>query len=253
MNLFSLAYSGVYYFITIFLPIFSVIYYYCRPLIFSLLWPTVSDDVDKGLSAEKSLLFSPTSSQHHGGEIKGTVLEIGAGTGSNIKYYNAAIINKLYLNEPCERMHQKLLESAHKKFDLSNITILSGGAETLSSVPTASVDVVVCTLVLCSVNNQKHVLQEVLRVLKPMGRFFFMEHIAAKAGTKLRRKQNFWEPIWQCLPLDGCSLNCETDGTICQTTGFEKLGELKYFMDNNGPKIAAPTVSGVVVATKTRK
>jgi len=44
------------------------------------------------------------------------------------------------------------------------------GAEDLSDVPNDSVDVVVSTLVLCSVKNMKKVLQEVHRVLIPVFR-----------------------------------------------------------------------------------
>lgn len=54
------------------------------------------------------------------------------------------------------------------------IKILVGTADTLP-VGDSSVDVVISTLVLCCVPSPQRCLQEVLRVLKPGGRFIFIE------------------------------------------------------------------------------
>ena len=53
--------------------------------------------------------------------------------------------------------------------------------------PDASADAVISTLVLCSAADQERALKEILRVLKPGGRLIFIEHVAAPAGTRLRR------------------------------------------------------------------
>jgi len=52
------------------------------------------------------------------------------------------------------------------------------------------VDVVVVTLVLCSVDYVPGVVREAYRVLRPGGKFFYLEHIAYEEGTMLRRVQN---------------------------------------------------------------
>ena len=46
-------------------------------------------------------------------------------------------------------------------------SIVAAGVD-MHQVATGSMDVVVCTLVLCSVKNQEQILQEVRRVLRPV-------------------------------------------------------------------------------------
>jgi SAM-dependent methyltransferase len=43
------------------------------------------------------------------------------------------------------------------------------------------VDAVVCTLVLCSVHDEKQLIQDIFDILKPGGQFFFLEHVGGKA------------------------------------------------------------------------
>jgi ubiquinone/menaquinone biosynthesis C-methylase UbiE len=49
-------------------------------------------------------------------------------------------------------------------------------------------DVQVSTLVLCSVDNPSQVLQEIARVLKPGGRYVFLEHVRAESASGARAK-----------------------------------------------------------------
>ncbi len=91
-------------------------------------------------------------------------------------------------------MHDYLCKEAQKQ-GLS-IDLRRGTAEQLE-VADNSVDAVVSTLVLCSVPNLSGTLQEILRVLKPGGRFLFIEHVAAPRGTWLRRAQQGVRPVWK--------------------------------------------------------
>src|SRR5262249_8480330 len=68
---------------------------------------------------------------------------------------------------------------------------------------TASIDYVISTLVLCSVVDPRRALSEVQRVLKPGGKLIFIEHVAAPAGTLLRRLQAAVKPLWRRMG-DGC-------------------------------------------------
>jgi ubiquinone/menaquinone biosynthesis C-methylase UbiE len=77
------------------------------------------------------------------------------------------------------------------------------------------------------------VLQEALRVLKPGGKFLFIEHVAAPQGSRLRRVQNFLCPLWQ-LVVDGCNPNRETWTAINQA-GFAHV-QLEHF------EVALPVV-----------
>jgi len=149
-------------------------------------------------------------------EVCGTVLEIGPGTGTNLRYLpdglrwigvetNPFMLS--YLNEEANRLRMP-------------IDIRIGTADTLP-VPDSSVDVVISTLVLCCVPSQRRCLREVLRVLKPGGKFVFIEHVAAPRGTRLRRIQNLVTPLWKRLG-DGCHPNRETRVEL-EHAGFEKI------------------------------
>ncbi|KAH9294873.1 hypothetical protein KI387_038461, partial [Taxus chinensis] len=84
----------------------------------------------------------------------------------------------------------------------------------------SSMDAVVGTLVLCSVSDVEKTLKEVQRVLKPGGRFIFVEHVAAPDGTLLRFWQKLLDPL-QKFVSDGCHLTRET-GKLIRESGFSK-------------------------------
>ena len=148
--------------------------------------------------------------------LHGDVLEIGPGTGPNIGFYPSGV--HWIGIEPNPYMHRYLREAARQAG--LNIEIRNGTAERIEA-GTASVDAVVSTLVLCSVRNQAEVLQEILRVLKPGGRFVFIEHVAAPRGTRLRRFQDLICPLWKRIG-DGCHPNRETWISIEQA-GFASV------------------------------
>jgi ubiquinone/menaquinone biosynthesis C-methylase UbiE len=149
-------------------------------------------------------------------ELKGTILEIGPGAGANFAFYPAGI--HVIGVEPNPFMRPYLeKEAAGNGLDL---TIVEGYAEDLQ-VPGASVDHVVCTLVLCSVFDPTAVLAEVHRVLKPGGKFFFIEHVAAAPGSWTRSIQERLTPAWRVVG-DGCCPNRETWSTV-ESAGFRKV------------------------------
>ncbi|HFB65958.1 MAG TPA: class I SAM-dependent methyltransferase [Aeromonadales bacterium] len=76
-----------------------------------------------------------------------------------------------------------------------------------------SLDYVVSTLVCCSVKDLQGSLNEINRVLKPGGRYIFMEHVAANDGSRCRRWQNRINPFWKRMAgnchLYPCSLEMQ--------------------------------------------
>ena len=58
-------------------------------------------------------------------------------------------------------------------------------------------DYVIASLVCCSVTNIDRSLAEIYRVLKPGGRYLFIEHVAAKTDSKARRLQEWLTPLWR--------------------------------------------------------
>ena len=148
--------------------------------------------------------------------LRGTVLEIGPGTGANLGYF-APDVRWLGI-EPNPYMERYLAREAARLG--RSIEVRSGSAERLDLVD-GSVDAVVSTLVLCSVPDQALALAEVRRVLKPGGRFVFLEHVAAPRGTWLRRAQRGVRPVWRLLG-DGCYPDRETWQAIGRA-GFARV------------------------------
>ena len=172
-------------------------------------------------------------------QVSGEVLEIGAGTGANIKFYSDNI-SKLVLSEPDKYM-RKLLKEQVDHHQLKNASVASGTAEQIES-DDESFDYVVTTLVCCSVTNLKTCLSEIRRVLRPGGGLVFLEHIAATDGTSRRRWQNRINPIWKTF-MGNCHLNRETEQAIV-TEGFEII-QIERESMRKAPPIVRPTIRGI--------
>jgi SAM-dependent methyltransferase len=161
--------------------------------------------------------------------LSGTVLEIGPGTGANLAYFPRDI--RWIGIEPNPHMHGYLRKRA-ASLGLE-IDIHSGLAEQID-LPPESVDAVISTLVLCSVHDLAGVLREVHRVLKPGGRFIFLEHVAAPQGTWLRLIQRLVRPLWRAASA-GCQPDRDIAASLLQG-GFERI-DIDCF------RIPAPVVS----------
>ena len=158
--------------------------------------------------------------------LAGTVVEIGPGTGANLRFFAPERVKWIGV-DPNPFMERYLRAEAARTG--MRIEFHLGIAERLP-VPDASVDAVVSTLVLCSTASQEGALQEILRVLKPGGRLIFVEHVAAPRGTRLRILQDLLTPIWKRLG-DGCEPNRETWARL------ERAG----FADVSYERMTAPT------------
>jgi len=146
----------------------------------------------------------------------GRVLEIGPGTGPNLRYYPSHV--HWIGVEPNPFMH-RYLRAEVERWGV-NATLIRGRAEQLE-LEDESVDAVISTHVLCTVSDPERALREILRVLVPGGRFLFIEHVAAPRGTRLRRWQQRLCPLWKRL-ADGCHPDRETD-RIIEAAGFERV------------------------------
>ncbi|MDP6719979.1 MAG: class I SAM-dependent methyltransferase, partial [Pirellulaceae bacterium] len=153
--------------------------------------------------------------------LSGSVMEIGPGTGANLAYVPEG--SRWIGIEPNHYMHDQLREKAGKHDIEAEFAVAS--AEGIA-VDDETIDCVVCTLVLCSVTDPSQVLAEVKRVLRPGGRFYFIEHVAAPKKTWLRFSQGVIRPVWRFC-ADGCCPDRETGVTI-DRAGFG-LVEMKNF------------------------
>lgn len=147
------------------------------------------------------------------GSLRGKVVEIGIGKGANFAYYSPEI--ELTGIEPNVYIHARALATS-KKYGV-NGTLLAGTAEAID-LPNASVDAVVTTHVLCSVTNVEAALNEIKRVLRPGGRYAFLEHVAAPIGSGKRRAQTTFKPLWRAVTA-GCNPDRDLETSIRQA-GF---------------------------------
>jgi len=133
----------------------------------------------------------------------GHVLEIGAGTGSNLRYYGPAV-ESLTLTEPEAPMMRRLERKAGEQ--APGATVLRAPAEDLP-FDDESFDVAVSTLVLCGVDDQPRALRELRRVLRPGGRLLFIEHVRSD-DARVARSQDRMNGLNRFMV--GCDCNRPT-------------------------------------------
>ncbi|HZD40485.1 MAG TPA: class I SAM-dependent methyltransferase [Terriglobales bacterium] len=175
------------------------------------------------------------------GGVTGVVLEVGAGTGLNLPHYPSTL-TRLVLSEPDMHMRRRLTQRARAE-GWERAEILAASLENLP-LPAEAFDVVVGTLVLCSVSRLDRALAEIRRVLKPGGRFLFIEHVAAEDRPRRLKWQHRIEPLWR--PLAGnCHLTRRTAAAIA-TAGLV-IGDLKRESMRKAWPLVRPTIRGIAL------
>jgi len=167
------------------------------------------------------------------------IVEIGPGTGANLRYYppGASIIAV----EPNRAMHPHLQARAGQTG--IEIEIKPMGGERLD-LPANSVDAVVGTFVLCTVDNPLEVLTNVHRILRPSGRYLFLEHVAAPDGSCLNHLQNLLNNPWKRI-FQGCNLTRDTSSTL-RKAGFSSL-QMDCFVLKPAMAPIAPHIFGLAI------
>lgn len=140
----------------------------------------------------------------------GRTLEVGAGSGANLPYYPAGV-TELVLTEPSRHM-LRYLRRRLGQTGPGRREVVPVGVDALP-FGDDSFDTVVATLVLCSVPDVPRALEQIARVLRPGGRFLFLEHVRARPGTRLARLQDMVERPHRALGA-GCRPNRRTGEMI---------------------------------------
>lgn len=174
---------------------------------------------------EAALLASCAGRTHAGlGEWKtetlasatGTIVELGPGTGPNLRYYPPGA--KVIAIEPNPHFHDALRESAERCAVDLEVRSLRGEA---IDVGDGEADAVVATLVLCGVDDPTAVVSEIRRVLRPDGVYLFHEHVAAPAGSRTERVQRVVQRPHAWM-FNGCDVHRDTL-SLLRTSGFSSL------------------------------
>jgi ubiquinone/menaquinone biosynthesis C-methylase UbiE len=133
---------------------------------------------------------------------EGRVLEIGIGSGINLRWYDPAKVEWVWAIEPSEAMRQR----AQPNLAAAPVVVkwLDSAAEQIS-LEDESVDTIVLTYTLCSIEDWRSALQQMRRVLKHNGRLLFCEH-GLSCDTPVQTWQHRLTPVWKPL-MGGCHLN----------------------------------------------
>jgi SAM-dependent methyltransferase len=173
-------------------------------------------------------------------QARGRTLELGAGTGLNVRHYPDDV-DELILAEPAAPM-RKRLEKAARRRDRA-VAVIDAPAERLP-VADGSLDTVVSTLVLCTVEEPIVVLEEIRRVLRPGGRLLFLEHVRAESAWLAAWQDRLEEP-WKRF-AEGCRCNRATVELIA-AAGFSVRRR-----DEGAWRAMPPIVRPVVAGAATR-
>jgi ubiquinone/menaquinone biosynthesis C-methylase UbiE len=168
--------------------------------------------------------------------LHGEVVEIGFGTGLNADYYPHEV-SKVLAVEPstvCMRIAEPRIAETSAQVELAGLT-----GERLD-LPSEEFDAVLSTWTLCTIPDLDAALAEVRRVLKPGGKFHFVEHgHSPEAGVA--RWQRRFEPFSKRI-FGGCHLTRKIDESVGRA-GF-LIGPLDTYYAKGDPKPFGYTFEG---------
>jgi ubiquinone/menaquinone biosynthesis C-methylase UbiE len=179
------------------------------------------------------------------GQARGRTLEIGAGSGLNLPHYSEQV-TELVVSEPSPHMLGHLrstLDSAPPP--VGSWELIQTGAESLPFADD-SFDTAVGTYVHCTIPDPDRALAEIARVLKPNGRYLFLEHVHAGEGTLLGRMQDLVEVPHRYIAA-GCHPNRRTEHLL-ERSPLE-IERLEHGAQPRSFPTVRPTILGVARAT----
>lgn len=168
---------------------------------------------------------------------RGRVLEVGFGTGLNLPHYPPGV-ESLVAVDPARALEKRVERRIEKAaFPVERHALDAGGG---LPFPDATFDTAVSTWTLCSIERLDEALAELRRVLRPEGRFLFLEH-----GRSERRVaaalQDLFNPVQNVVGV-GCNLNREIDRRIADA-GF-RIVELERFVMPGVPRVVGEIYRG---------
>lgn len=145
-------------------------------------------------------------------ELSGRVLEVGAGTGTNFEFYPDTVEQVLAVEPEDSLLQQAQAAAAAAPIP---VRVVGNTIETLSE--TDPFDAVVCSLVLCTVDDADAVARQLYSKLRPGGVLRYMEHVASqgwRGGVQRAVDATLWPRLF-----GGCHTHRDTEQTI-RNAGF---------------------------------
>jgi SAM-dependent methyltransferase len=180
-----------------------------------------------GLSAQRKDLL---------GRARGRTVEIGSGTGLNLQHYPDDL-DELILVEPDAEMRSRLEKRVFRSGRPAKL--VDAPAERLP-FEDGSVDTVVSTFVLCTVDAPDRALREIMRVLRPDGQLLCIEHVRSESPTLAYWQDLLAEP-WRRFAR-GCRCNRQI-AELISTCGLE-FEYVQAAAWHGMPPIVRPLIAG---------
>ena len=133
---------------------------------------------------------------------EGVVLDVGIGSGLNIPFYDMGKIDKVLGLDPSEELNN-IAKGVAEENEV-DVDFMLCGAEDIP-LPDNHVDTLLITYTMCTIPKVSAANKEMLRVLKPGGKFIFCEHGLAP-DANIAKWQSRINPIWGKI-AGGCYLN----------------------------------------------
>jgi ubiquinone/menaquinone biosynthesis C-methylase UbiE len=167
----------------------------------------------------------------------GDVLEIGFGTGLNLPHYPAQV-RQITTVDPNAGMHRLAQRRVRRSAIPVDQRVLSGDR---LPFPDNAFDCAVSTFTLCSIDQVSQALAEVYRVLKPVGRFLFLEHgLSPEPGVqKWQRRLNWLE----MRLAGGCRLDRNIKALVAAPP-FSSVEVEEFYLENT-PKTHGSMYRGI--------
>lgn len=150
--------------------------------------------------------------------LSGRVLEVGAGTGTNFEFYPDTVTEVVAV-EP----ERRLAEHAQRAAAAARVrvTVSTDTVEQFMAAGNEPFDAVVCSLVLCSIEDPQTVLRQLHSLIRPGGELRYLEHIASADGRgRLQRIAD--ATVWPRL-FGNCHTHRHTEQSIV-SAGFDVAG-----------------------------
>ena len=177
-------------------------------------------------------------------EANGEILEIGFGTGLNLEHYPEHVRHLTAVDPGVGMSHLARRRIGQSPID---VDLVVQSAEELP-FNGGQFDCVVSTWTLCSIPDGRQALAEIGRVLKPGGRFLFLEHgLSDEEG--IQRWQRRLTPLQKRL-ADGCRLDLDIEALV--RSGVFREVQVERFLLDDTPRVFGSMYRGVGSKMKRR-